>query len=71
MMDKYHWSAKLIFNGYYNIPFIFELRAIIDWTFARSSLDIYQWIKLAQIQADLYKSKCNSIYYMKKLVGEE
>ena len=47
MIDRHHYIAKYIFLGFYNIPFIYEMRAIIDWTFARTSLDVYQWIKLA------------------------
>ena len=69
MLNRYHWLNKYIFLGFYNIPFIFELRTIIDWTYAKSALDVYQWIKLSQIQADLYKAKCNNLFYMKKKVG--
>lgn len=64
MMNRPHYLAKYLFLGYYNIPFLFEMRAIIDWTFAKTSLDVYQWIKLAQIQSDLYKAKCNMIFYL-------
>lgn len=70
MLNRYHWLNKYIFLGFYNVPFIFELRTIIDWTYSKSSLDVYQWIKLAQIQTDLYKAKCNNLWYMGKKVGE-
>jgi len=46
MMGKFHWFPKAIFLGFYYIPFLFELRTIIDWTFANTALDVYQWIKL-------------------------
>lgn len=70
MLSRYHWLNKYIFLGFYNIPFIFELRTIIDWTYTKSSLDVYQWIKLSQIQTDLYKAKCNNLFYMRKKTGE-
>ena len=71
MMNRFHYINKYIFLGYYNIPFIFELRCFIDWTYTQTSLDVYQWIKLNQIQADLYKSKCNNVSYFLKPVGEK
>ena len=49
MMNRFHYINKYIFLGYYNIPFIFELRCFIDWTYTQTSLDVYQWIKLNQI----------------------
>jgi len=36
-----------IFKVYLGIPFIFELRSIVDWTFTGTSMDVFQWIKLA------------------------
>jgi hypothetical protein len=71
MMGKFHWFPKFLFLGFYYIPFLFELRTIIDWTFTKTSLDVYQWIKLCVIQADLYKAKCNNLFYMKKKVGTQ
>lgn len=46
MMGKFHWLPKYLFLGFYYIPFLFELRTIIDWTFTKTSLDVYQWVKL-------------------------
>jgi hypothetical protein len=48
MMGKYHWFNKAVFNVFMQIPFIFELRVFIDWTFTKTSLDVFQWMKLAQ-----------------------
>jgi len=48
MMSKYNWFNKAIFNFFMQIPFIFELRVFIDWTYTQTSLDVFQWIKLAQ-----------------------
>ena len=41
MMGRYHWFNKLIFNIFMNIPFIFELRVFIDWTYTKTSLDVF------------------------------
>lgn len=48
-MDSFNPVSGIIFRGYLAIPFIFELRTLIDWTFTSTSLDAFQWIKLAQI----------------------
>jgi hypothetical protein len=69
MMNNYHYMYKYVFLCYYYIPFIFELRCFIDWTYTKTSLDVYQWIKLNQIQVDLYKAKSNNIWYFKKKTG--
>jgi hypothetical protein len=47
MMDKYHWFNKGVFKGFMQIPFLFELRVFIDWTYTKTALDVFQWIKLA------------------------
>jgi hypothetical protein len=41
--------SKTIFTVWYYIPFLFELRSVIDWTFSETALDIFQWLKLAQV----------------------
>jgi piezo-type mechanosensitive ion channel component 1/2 len=39
------------------IPFIFELKTILDWTFTKTSLHFYYWIKLEDIHATLFRRK--------------
>ena len=69
LMNKFHYMYKYIFIVFYYIPFIFELRCFIDWTYTKTSLDVFQWIKLNQIQVDLYKAKCNNMWYFNKKTG--
>ena len=71
MMGRFHWSNKYVFNTFMIIPFLFELRIFIDWTFTKTALDVYQWIKLSQVQVDLYKAKCNNLWYNRKKLGEK
>ena len=47
LVDSFNPASSLIYRGYLAIPFIFELRSIIDWTFTATALDVFQWIKLA------------------------
>lgn len=63
MMGDYGKINRYTQLVFMNIPFIFELRVIIDWTYTRTALDVFQWIKLAKIQADVYYSKSLNISY--------
>lgn len=49
LVDSFNVYSSSIYRAYLAIPFIFELRSIIDWTFTKTALDVFQWIKLAQV----------------------
>ena len=70
LVNNFNSVASVVYRGYLAIPFIFELRSIIDWTFTTTALDVFQWIKLSQIQANLYVAKCVNRYYFEKKLGE-
>jgi len=59
----------LLFQTWYYIPFLFELRTVIDWTFTRTSLDVFQAISLAQIQANMYVAKSFNRPYLARPLG--
>lgn len=41
------------------IPFLFELRSIIDWMFTPTSLKFYEWVRVESIYAQVFEIKCN------------
>jgi hypothetical protein len=47
MVDRFDVISSYTYRGYLAIPFIFELRSIIDWTFTATALDVFQWLKLS------------------------
>ena len=49
--------TRIAFKVYRAIPFLTELKAILDWTVIRTSLDLFQWIKLDDAYANLYICK--------------
>jgi piezo-type mechanosensitive ion channel component 1/2 len=57
MLGQYNPVGQYVFEAWYVIPFLFELRTIIDWTFTQTALDIFQSIKLAQVQSVLFVAK--------------
>ena len=70
LVDSFDPISSYVYRGYLAIPFIFELRSIIDWTFTATALDVFQWIKLAQIQANMYVAKCVNKDYMSRKLGQ-
>ena len=44
------------FQIYRLIPFMFEIRAVLDWWCIPTSLDFYEWFKVADLQATLFKN---------------
>lgn len=51
-----------LFNMFASIPFLLELKAILDWTATRTSLDVWMWVKLESIHNDLFRVQCNMEY---------
>lgn len=49
--------TRMAFKVYRAIPFLTELKAILDWTVISTSLDLFQWIKLDDAYANLYLCK--------------
>ena len=58
-----------IHTGYKTIPFLYELKLAIDWTFTRTSLDIFQWNKFEGVYDLLYTTLCAKKSLNQKPVG--
>lgn len=71
MVDQFDLVSCYTYRAYLAIPFIFELRTIVDWTFTATALDVFQTIKLAQIQANFYVNKCINAGYFTKPLGKK
>jgi len=48
----------LIYTAYRAIPFVYELRTLLDWTVTKTSLTFFEWLKLEDIYANLFLVKC-------------
>lgn len=62
--------SYIIFKTYKAIPFLYEIKMLIDWTFTKTALDIFQWIKLENVHDMLFIAKCYYKSYKAKLIGE-
>lgn len=38
-------------------PFLFELRALMDWIWTDSSMPLFEWLKMEDIFANIYELK--------------
>lgn len=48
---------------YRALPFLYELRCVLDWSCTTTSLTMYDWLKLEDINASLYLVKCDIVLY--------
>ncbi|KAI9080274.1 hypothetical protein K1719_037668 [Acacia pycnantha] len=46
---------------YRALPFLYELRCVLDWSCTTTSLTMYDWLKLEDINASLYLVKCDAL----------
>ena len=60
---------NVMYKCYKEIPFLFELKNFIDWTFTGTALDLWKWLKLEEIISLLYINKCYSKGQMDRRVG--
>ncbi|KAJ4842517.1 hypothetical protein Tsubulata_034651 [Turnera subulata] len=47
------------FRMYRALPFLYELRCVLDWSCTTTSLTMYDWLKLEDIHASLFLVKCD------------
>lgn len=52
---------------YRSIPFFFEVKTILDWACTRTTLLLYDWLKLEDVYSSLYLVKCD-VEYRKSLL---
>jgi hypothetical protein len=46
------------FYSYLLIPFLLELRTVMDWMFTDTALGLTSWIQLEDIYSNIYLLKC-------------
>ncbi|XP_023640848.1 piezo-type mechanosensitive ion channel homolog isoform X3 [Capsella rubella] len=46
---------------YRALPFLYELRCVLDWSCTATSLTMYDWLKLEDVNASLYLVKCDTV----------
>jgi len=61
LMTRRGYTNYYIVSIYTVIPFLYEIKIIMDWTFSYTSLTMFDWFKAFTIYLSAFKSKMN--YY--------
>ena len=59
-----------LYTGYKNVPFLYEIKLGIDWTFTSTGLDLFQWNKFESIYDILFTTNCSMNSINAKKVGK-
>ncbi|XP_037284739.2 piezo type mechanosensitive ion channel component isoform X2 [Rhipicephalus microplus] len=55
---KYNYINYFLFKGYMLIPFLYELRSLMDWIWTDTSMNLTNWLKMEDIFANVFQLKC-------------
>ena len=60
-----------IYAAYKAIPFLYEIKLAIDWTFTSTCLDLFQWNKFEGVYDTIYATYCSMTAKNVQLVGQK
>ena len=63
--------SGMIYNAYKAIPFLYEIKLAIDWTFTKTCLDLFQWYKFEGVYDAVYVTYCYMNSKNEQLVGQK
>ncbi|XP_070990008.1 piezo-type mechanosensitive ion channel component 2 [Oncorhynchus clarkii lewisi] len=58
LTKSYNYANLFLFQGFRLIPFLTELRAVMDWVWTDTSLSLSSWICVEDIYAHIFVLKC-------------
>ncbi|XP_077982492.1 piezo-type mechanosensitive ion channel component 2-like [Glandiceps talaboti] len=58
LTKKYNYINLFLFKGFCLIPFLLELRILMDWTWTDTTLSLSHWMKIEDIYNNVYEIKC-------------
>ena len=65
------WINGSIYNTFKAIPFVYDIKLAIDWTFTKTSLDFFQWNKFESVYDAVYCNYCAMNAKNKQKVGQK
>ncbi|KAF4525370.1 hypothetical protein B566_EDAN014808, partial [Ephemera danica] len=57
LCKKYNYLNMFLFKGFMAVPFLFELRTLMDWMWTKTSMTLGEWIKMEDIFAHIFQLK--------------
>lgn len=70
LLHHYGIVAGVIVNVFKGIPFLKELKVIMDWTFITTSLDVFKWFKIENVHFFLFAAKLETINVKGRRIGD-
>uniref|UniRef100_A0A8C4Q556 Piezo type mechanosensitive ion channel component 2 n=1 Tax=Eptatretus burgeri TaxID=7764 RepID=A0A8C4Q556_EPTBU len=58
LTKSYNYLNLFLFQGFRLVPFLIELRAIMDWVWTETTLSLSSWICIEDIYANIFILKC-------------
>ena len=54
----YSYLNLILFKGFLLVPFLLELRSLMDWMFTDTSLGLTDWLQMEDIYSNIFVLKC-------------
>ncbi|XP_050309997.1 piezo-type mechanosensitive ion channel component isoform X2 [Anthonomus grandis grandis] len=54
----YSMVNQFLFKGFMLVPFLFELRSVMDWMWTETSMGVFDWLKMEDIFSHIFVLKC-------------
>ncbi|VDL18635.1 unnamed protein product [Hymenolepis diminuta] len=58
LTKNYNYINLVLFKAYLIMPFVYEVRSVMDWMWTDSPLSLYHWMELEDIYAKVFVMKC-------------
>ncbi|CAF0761239.1 unnamed protein product, partial [Brachionus calyciflorus] len=58
LTKSYSYVNLVLFKGFLLVPFLLELRSLMDWMFTDTSLSLSDWLQMEDIYANIFVLKC-------------
>ncbi|XP_048520922.1 piezo-type mechanosensitive ion channel component isoform X6 [Dendroctonus ponderosae] len=59
LCKAYSMVNMFLFKGFMLVPFLFELRAVMDWMWTETSMGVFDWLKMEDIFSHIFLLKCS------------
>ncbi|XP_063215481.1 piezo-type mechanosensitive ion channel component-like [Bacillus rossius redtenbacheri] len=57
----YSLTNYALFKAYINVPFLFEIRGVMDWMFTTTSMTLYNFLTMESIYNHVFELQCYSV----------